>query len=292
MAEPVTVVILTKNEEHALPRCLDAIPPEYPVLVLDSGSTDRTLEVAERHGCAIRQHGWEGYAQQRNHALRNCGIASEWVLFIDADEVFPKPLFDWIGSALHGELADADAVMLPSFFYLRGKCLKHAPGYPIYHARLLRREKVEFLSHHDGGFGENIRAGYRVIHGKIPYEHYFYDGELLAWMHKHVDHANRETRINGSGIAINPRKRLSMLLGNSAIRPLARFIYHYLIRGGFLDGRAGLEFSLIFAWYEATRYLLGRYGEHARPAECAEARRASKARPLSVRTLSPRERAG
>ena len=212
MTEPVTVVILTKNEEHALPRCLASIPKEYPVLVLDSGSTDGTLEAARRHGCALREQAWEGYAQQRNYALRACGIESEWVLFIDADEVFPKPLFDWIGGALGRELADVDAVMLPSYFYLRGRCLKHAPGYPIYHARLLRREKVEFLSHHEGGFGENIRAGCRIFHGRIPYEHYFYDGELLAWMHKHVDHADRETRTASGDIVVNPTRP-------SALRP-------------------------------------------------------------------------
>lgn len=263
MIPPVTVVILTKNEEHSLPRCLDSIPESYPVWVLDSGSADNTLAVARRYGCEIRERAWEGYAQQRNHALKNCGIASEWVLFIDADEVFPKTLFDWIESALDEEFTGVDAVMLPSYFYLRGQCLKHAPGYPVYHARLVRREKVEFLSHHEGGFGENIGAGCGILYGNIPYEHYFYDGELLAWMHKHVDHADRETRSHGQGILVNPRKRLSLWLGNSFIRAPARFFYHYIFRGGFLDGRAGLEYSLMFAWYEATRYLLGRYGDYS-----------------------------
>lgn len=261
MDKAVTVVILTKNEELALPRCLDAIPPGYPVVVLDSGSTDRTLEVARRYGCRIRERAWEGYAQQRNHALKACGIETPWVLFIDADEVFPKALFDWIDEGLDNVLAWADAVMLPSWFYLRGKRLRFAPGYPIYHARLLRRDRVSFLSHHEGGFGENIRSGCRTLYGNVPYEHYFYDGELLDWMHKHVDHANREIKVRKAGILLNFRKRLSLLLGNSVLRIPARFLYHYVFRGGFLDGRAGLEFSLMFAWYEATRYLLARYGD-------------------------------
>ncbi len=256
----LTIVILTKNEENTLARCLSALPKGYDVVVLDSGSTDRTLDIARAHGCLIRQHDWEGYAQQRNYALEECGVATPWVLFIDADEVFHQEFFAWAEAALERELASVDAVMVPSYFYLRGKRLAHAPGYPIYHARLLRRGKVRFLSHHEGGFGENIEQGARIGYAKIPYEHYFYDGELLEWMHKHVDHANREIRVNQEGITINRRKRLSLLMGNSVFRSPARFVYHYVICGGFLDGRAGLEFSLMFAWYEATKYLLARFG--------------------------------
>jgi glycosyltransferase involved in cell wall biosynthesis len=260
MSQPITVVILTRNEEKTLGRCLAAIPAGYDVLVLDSGSTDQTVAIAQAYGARVLHHAWEGYAQQRNHALQHCGIETPWVLFIDADEVFPKAFFDWAEGALASELAQVDAVMVPSYFYLRGKRLSHAPGYPIVHARLLRRDTVRFLSHHEGGFGENIQAGCRIARARIPYEHYFYDGELLEWLHKHVDHANREIRVNHAGIILNPRKRLSLLLGNSFWKAPARFFYHYVLRGGFLDGREGLEFSLMFGWYELTKFLLAKYG--------------------------------
>jgi glycosyltransferase involved in cell wall biosynthesis len=263
----VTIVILTKNEEMTLARCLEAIPPDHTVIVLDSGSTDKTLEVAKQYGCITHHNDWEGYAQQRNYALEKCGINTPWVLFIDADEVFPQRFFKWVGGSLDNELAATDAVMVPSFFFLRGKCLRYAPGYPIYHARLLRHGKVRFLSHHEGGFGENIEQGCRVIYAKIPYDHYFYEGELLEWMHKHVDHANREIRVSKDGIILNRRKRLSLLFGNSVLRAPARFIYHYIVCGGFLDGRQGLEYSLMFAWYEATKYLLARFGNKERVGE-------------------------
>jgi glycosyltransferase involved in cell wall biosynthesis len=260
MTPAITVAILTKNEELTLARCLAAIPAGYPVLVLDSGSTDRTRDIAARRGCRVAVNPWPGYAQQRNHALQRCGIDTPWVLFIDADEVFPEAFFRWAESAVDSELAEVDAVMVPSHFYLRGKRLNHAPGYPIHHARLLRRSCVTFLSHHEGGFGENIQAGCRIAHAPVGYEHYFYDGELLEWLHKHVDHANREISSHCDGITVNPRKRLSMALGNSLWKAPLRFFYHYLLRGGFLDGREGLEFALMFAWYEATKFLLARYG--------------------------------
>ena len=126
---------------------------------------------------------------------------------------------------------------------------------------LSTRGKVHFLSHHEGGFGENIQQGARVAFAKIPYEHYYYEGELVEWMHKHVDHANREIRINKEGIVMNRRKWLSLWLGNSILRAPLRFIYHYILCGGFLDGRAGLEYSFMFSWYEGTKYLLARYME-------------------------------
>jgi len=257
----LTVVILTKNEEKTLPRCLKALPAGLEVVVLDSGSSDHTRAIAEAHGSRVLEHAWEGYAQQRNYALERCGITTPWVLFIDADEVFPAEFFRWAEHAMKGQLAEVDAVMVPSYFHLRGKRLNHAPGYPIYHARLLRRAKARFLSHHDGGFGENIQAGCRITHCSIAYDHFFYDGELLEWLHKHVDHASREIRVRREGITLNPRKHLSMMLGNSFWKAPLRFFYHYVLRGGFLDGRAGLEFAMMFAWYEATKFLLARYQE-------------------------------
>jgi glycosyltransferase involved in cell wall biosynthesis len=256
----VAVVILAKNEEQTLARCLDAIPSGYRVHIVDSGSTDETLEIARVHSCVVHEHPWMGYAQQRNYALACCGITAPWVLFIDADEVFPLQFFEWIEASLDRELAAADAVMVPSYLYLRGKRLKYAPGYPIFHPRLVRAW-VRFLALHEGGFGENVPTDCRIIHTHIPYAHYFYEGELLEWLHKHVDHANREIRAhNLARITINRRKRINLMLGNSVLRAPARFVYHYLLRGGFLDGRAGLEFSLMFAWYEATKYLVARYG--------------------------------
>jgi glycosyltransferase involved in cell wall biosynthesis len=260
MAETkLTIVILTQNEQENLPRCLKAIPGHYPVVVVDSGSTDATCQIAEGRGCRVYSNPWQGFAAQRNFALEQCGIETPWVLFVDADEIYPESFYAWFEAEIAG--SDAfDVVMVPSVLFLRGKRLDHAPGYPIYHPRLARRGGVEFITNHTG-HGEAVRDTCRIAYGTIPYEHYFYHGEIVPWMHKHVGKAALEVRLKPTAGAVMTRRgRLSVWLGRSWLRMPTRFLYHYLFRGGFLDGSAGFEFALMFAWYEATIYLQSRAG--------------------------------
>jgi len=250
----LTAVILTKNEALNLPRCLAAIPERYPVVIVDSGSTDGTIAIAKERGCAIYENPWPGFAEQRNFAIDQCGIATPWILFIDADEVYPETFYDWFDVEV-SKTESIDVIMVPSILYLRGKRLNHAPGYPIYHPRLVRRETARFVRNHTG-HGESVIDTCRVAHTDIPYEHFFYHGEIIQWMHKHIDKAAQEVRLQPTAGAVMTRRgRMSVWLGRSALRVMARFLYHFMFRGGFLDGLAGLEFALMFTWYEATIYM-------------------------------------
>jgi glycosyltransferase involved in cell wall biosynthesis len=248
------VVILTCNEAHHLPGCLAALPPGLPVVVVDSGSHDETLAIARAHGCRVASHPWEGFAAQRNFAMESCSIETPWVLFVDADEVYPSAFFEWFLREVADDPA-VDAVIAPSRLFLRERRLDHAPGYPIYHPRVIRRGRLRFLTNHTG-HGESIPADTVTRIAPIPYDHHFYHGEIIAWMHKHIGKASMEVALKPtSGAKLTRRGRLSLLFGRSWLRIPARFAYHYLLRGGFRDGRAGLEFALMFAWYEATIYL-------------------------------------
>jgi glycosyltransferase involved in cell wall biosynthesis len=250
----LTVVILTKNEENNLPRCLDAIPRRYLIVVVDSGSTDRTIAIAQQRGCMVYHNPWPGFAEQRNFALQHCNIRSRWVLFIDADEIYPAKFYNWFESQIAG-LDSTDVVMVPSVLYLRGKRLKYAPGYPIYHPRLVRRDTVKFVTNHTG-HGEAVIDTCRCSYSPVPYDHYFYHGEIIEWMHKHVGKAAQEVCLRPTaGAVMTARGRMSVWFGRSALRIFARFLYHFVLRLGFLDGAAGLEFALMFTWYEATIYL-------------------------------------
>ena len=108
----ITIVILTKNEARNLPRCLEAIPNQYPIVILDSGSIDETISIATEHGCDIRKHKWPGFADQRNFALNDCNINTEWILFIDVDEIFTNQFYDWLKDAICRN--DFDVAMIPS----------------------------------------------------------------------------------------------------------------------------------------------------------------------------------
>lgn len=259
----LTVVILTKNEALNLPRCLAAIPERYPIVIVDSGSTDGTIAIAKERGCAIYENPWPGFAEQRNFAISQCDITTPWILFIDADEVYPETFYDWFESEV-SKTENIDVMMVPSILYLRGKRLDHAPGYPIYHPRLVRRETARFVRNHTG-HGESVINTCRIAHAEIPYEHFFYHGEIIQWMHKHIDKAAQEVRLQPTAGAVMTRRgRLSVWLGRSALRVMARFLYHFMFRRGFLDGLAGLEFALMFTWYEATIYMQAKSGIEAR----------------------------
>ena len=145
----LTIVILTKNEQANLPSCLAAIPERYPIVIVDSGSTDDTVVIAISRGCRIYTNPWPGFAEQRNFAIKQCDINTPWILFVDADEIYPQAFYDWFESGMAG--ADSiDVLMVPSILYLRGKRLNYAPGYPIYHPRLVRRETTSFVRNHTG----------------------------------------------------------------------------------------------------------------------------------------------
>jgi glycosyltransferase involved in cell wall biosynthesis len=255
--QALTVVILTKDEQDNLPRCLSGIPENVPIVIVDSGSTDATILIAKNHGCTVFANPWPGFAEQRNFAIERCGITSPWILFVDADEIYPAEFYDWFESEIMAS-DSVDVVMVPSILYLRGQRLNHAPGYPIYHPRLVRRDTVKFVTNHTG-HGEAVLDNCRIVYGSIPYHHYFYHGEIIEWMHKHVGKAAQEVRLQPTaGAVMTTRGRLSVWLGRSALRVFARFLYHFVFRGGFLDGAAGLEFALMFTWYEATIYVQSR----------------------------------
>lgn len=253
-ASPLTVVILTRNEAKRLPTCLAAIPDGYPVLVLDSGSDDDTLAVATAAGCVVASNPWPGFAAQRNFALDRCGIASPWVLFVDADEIYPAAFFNWFEREGHRR-DDFDVAQVTSILVFAGRPLRHAPGYPIHHPRLVRRGAARFVPS-PSGHGETVGAGTRMIAVDIPYDHHFFDGDISVWMRKHVGLAMQEAfpRDPGGG-HVSARTRLQGMVPG-LLRVLARFAYHYGLRGGFRDGRAGLEYAAMYAWFEATKLVI------------------------------------
>jgi hypothetical protein len=102
-----------------------------------------------------------------------------------------------------------------------------------------------------------VTGSCRTIEATIGYDHYFYAGDLGAWLHKHVDHAFAEAHVRRAvGTVETKRGKISALIGQSLWRIPLRFLYHAVLRQGFRDGRAGLEYALMYAWFEATKYLI------------------------------------
>ena len=133
-------VILTQNEQANLPACLAAIPERYPIVIVDTGSTDNTLAIANSRGLPNLYESMARFcraAQLCHQSMRHRHAMA--IVRRCRDEIYPQAFYDWFKSGM-ADAGSFDVLMVPSILYLRGKRLNHAPGYPIYHPRLVRRE--------------------------------------------------------------------------------------------------------------------------------------------------------
>jgi glycosyltransferase involved in cell wall biosynthesis len=263
----IAAAILTKNEAARLPVCLSAIPADTPAVIVDSGSTDATLDIARAHGCRILQRDWTGFADQRNFTLQALSGAFDWVVFIDADEIFPQAIWAWARDQL--AQVQADVVSLSQRIHIGGRMLRHAPHYPIYHPRIVRVQPAVFVNN-NSGHGETVRQGISVQYVDIPYNHYIIDRDPGPWLKKHVDLALMEAKAAPSQGMLTARARLNALMPAGFLRAPARFLFHYVYCGGWRDGRPGFLYAALYGWYELAKWLAAYRCERAGAAESGE----------------------
>ena len=263
MIMKVSVLILTCNKSANLPACLGALAWCDDIVVVDSGSTDDTVEIAERHGARILKRPFDTFASQRNFGLEHGNMRYEWVLHLDADEI----LTDAFVSAL-GRLDapnNLDGYRVPSKLMLFGQWLHYAGMYPTYQVRLGHKERLRFkqVGH---GQREDV-ALERVGLFPEPYLHFSFSHGMRRWFEKHLRYASDEAElmlalragasgsISGSPFATGSTERRRAVKAWSArlpfaLRPPLRFLYVYFFRQGFRDGRAGLTYALMTSVYE------------------------------------------
>ncbi len=250
----VSVLILTKNEVRNLPGCLASVRFSDDVHVLDSCSEDRTQELASLSGARITVRPFDSWAAHQNWALRNLDFAHPWVLYIDADErVSPR-----LESSIHRAAAmPGDAVA----FYIRRQ--DHCMGRPLrraqmtaWYPRLFRPQRIRYerlvnpVTLIDGPAGR--------LEGLLL--HYPFSKGLDHWLNRHRWYAALEAEqamtepgeslLRLLGTPGRRRQGLKRLFNRLPMRPALRFAYMYLVRGGFTDGRAGLRYCLLQAWYQ------------------------------------------
>jgi len=257
----VSVIILTLNEERNVPHAIDSVRGwATEIFVLDSGSTDRTCEIALARGCRVHTNSFVNYSEQRNHALRHLPIATEWVLFLDADE--------WLGTDLEREI-DARLRARPpeNGFLLRYKLIWMGRWirrgyYSTWLLRLVRRSQAAC---DDRGVNEHLVVEGPVGRLENPFVHEDRNG-LAAWAQKHVRYAELEAerlraimRGGGDGGTLwgGQAERTRWIRASvwartpPVLRPWLYFAYRYILRGGFLDGVPGFLFHFMQAlWYQ------------------------------------------
>ncbi len=252
MKSTLAVAIITLNEESNLPRTLASVQFADEVIVLDSGSTDRTLEIAASFpNVTVISEPWKGFSAQKNSVIEKCN--SQWILSLDADEELSPELQIEIRTLLTAD-PPADAYMLRRRNLFLNKWVKHGGFYPDAKLRLFRR--------HAANFAPAARFSDRPVHETIAFE-----GRLDTLAHDIIHHAypNLESYIEhmdrysslGADLLVSQGRTSDSFLAfqwNCALSPALSFVKNYVFRLGFLDGREGLLLHLYHTTYISWKY--------------------------------------
>jgi glycosyltransferase involved in cell wall biosynthesis len=257
----IAAIILTKNEELRLPDCLESLAGVVSeVFVIDSGSTDRTVEIAERYGARVVVHPFVNQATQFNWALANIGTGADWRLRMDADERLSEELRREIAERLPGVGNEVGGFLIPRRLHFLGRCIRHGASYPVWLVRLWRKglgrcEDTWMDEHVVISQGQVLKLRGDLVH-EIPQN-------LSEWIRKHDAYATRQCEnivtgaADGSAHLASSQARLRRILNTRFYlrlppfyRALVYWLYRYFLRLGFLDGKEGLIYHFLHAfWY-------------------------------------------
>lgn len=229
---PLSVAIITKDEEEKLPGCLDSVAFADQIVVVDSGSTDKTVAVAKSRGCEVWEVPWRGFGPQKQFAVDRC--RHDWVLVLDADERVEPEAEEEIRKIVLDPSPSIVGYSFPRRNIFQGRWIRHGGWWPDRVLRLFLKEKgglTEVRVH------EAIRVEGKTAALPVPLLH-LTEGRLspiLAKINHYSTEGAREAHAAG---------RRSSLLG-ACLRAKLAFLHNYFLRCGFLDGRQGLILALL-----------------------------------------------
>lgn len=254
----VSVIILTKNEEQDLPVCLKSVNWTDDVHVLDSGSTDLTMDISKDYGAIFSSNVFKSFGQQRNFALDHLPLKYDWILFLDADEVV-TPEFE---KALKGSITEADDNIAGFYccckMMLEGRWLKFCDNFPKWQFRVVRKGRANFTDFGHGQKEGEVKGELGFI--KEPYFHYTFSKGWTQWIERHNKYSSEEASarlysrppfkniFSSNTSTRNPalKSYLSLVPG----WPVLRFLYGYFINFGFMEGKQGFIYCVNMAYHE------------------------------------------
>jgi len=258
---PVSVVVMTKNEESNLPKCLASVSRFDEVFVVDSQSEDRTQEIARSTGATVVEFVWDGrYPKKKQWCLDNLPYAYEYVLFLDADEELTAAFVDEVARLAAGGFDRAGYFVRYDYVFL-GKRLRH--GLRVHKLVLFDRNRARYVAQDDldvdtmweveGHYQPSIDGPVGALrermvhHDEVGLYHYF---------ERHNRYSDWEAALRSRGglgrdseTQTAGRSRLKRTFAKAPFRPLAIFVYSYVLAGGFLDGRAGFHYAVSRGFY-------------------------------------------
>ncbi len=254
----LSVAVITLNEERNIAACLDSVKWADEIVVCDSGSQDRTVEIATSYGARTFRDAWRGFAGHKNLAVERCG--QDWVLVLDADERVPEALRREVEGVLRGGGA-ADGYSVGRRNYFLGTWIRHGGWYPDRSIRLFRRGRGRFQPR---AVHETVEVAGSVGLLREPLDHHTYASvyEFLLRTARYADLAAEEMHAAG--------KRCGAI--DLTLRPVWTILRMYVFQRGFLDGWRGLLLAGLYGCYTHAKYAAlwergaahGR-GGHARP---------------------------
>jgi glycosyltransferase involved in cell wall biosynthesis len=254
----ISVLILTFNEEPNIYRCLRSVQWSDDVVVFDSFSTDRTVEIAKSLGARIVQRHWQDERAQRTAALQ-AGFKHSWVYNPDADEIATVELADEM-QKVAGDGSRREVAYRVRFKHMfMGRWIRYSSLYPTWVVRLFRPERISFER------SVNLRC---IVDGPVGrlqhhFEHHSFNKGLSAWIDKHNRYSSGEAlealkaargtagwRRVVTADPVRRREALKDVAFRLPCRPALRFLFMYVLRRGFLDGWPGFAYCSLMAWYE------------------------------------------
>jgi glycosyltransferase involved in cell wall biosynthesis len=251
-----SVLILTLNEEKLLPGCLASVQGSNDIVVLDSGSTDRTVEIAKEAGARVVVRAFDTFAQQRNFAQREIAFRYPWVLHLDADERVPVELRIECGGVLH--CPEVDGFFADTKIFWDGKWMRRSGQFPQPQVRFVRAPEFEFVDGSDRAReAPHMRMDQLVC---CPSHDASVRGnaELLRRHQRYAAvgaryflHRGATAQVEPTGIT--PPTDRSTMRDALPTHPLLRFLHRFIFCGGFLEGSAGFRYCRQLARYEALK---------------------------------------
>jgi glycosyltransferase involved in cell wall biosynthesis len=236
----LSVGLLTFNSERKLEEVLKSVREiADEIVALDSGSTDKTLEILKSYGAKVYQRKFDNFVSQKNHLLSL--TTKEWVLFLDDDEALSPQLASSIEKAIKNP--SFDGYYINRLTNYLGRWIRHA-WYPDWHLRLAKREKCRWVG---SEVHESLKVEGRVGYLKGDLLHYSYSS-----VSEHLSKIDRYSTLYARG-ALKRGKRFSLL--KLLTSPAAAFVRRYLLKRGFLDGFEGFVLSVMASYYTFLKYL-------------------------------------
>jgi glycosyltransferase involved in cell wall biosynthesis len=243
MIPTLSIAIITCNEETNIRRTLESVKWADEIVIVDSGSTDKTVEICREYTDKVFHQDWLGFASQKNLAIDKTG--GDWILSLDADEPIEAPLAEEIRTIISSKKTH-DGYWIPRKTFFLGKQIRHGGWYPDYNLRLFRKHKGRFEQR---AVHEAIKVQGTVGRTRYAIEHLAYP-DITSYM-------SSINKYSSLAVTVMAKKGIGSFKTspvNIMLRPVFTFLLKYFFRLGFLDGKHGLVLNLFHSYYVFAKY--------------------------------------